>query len=91
MIRDYDLEKAFADAKAKTEGFIESYNAKLPTEECPGCHQAGHLPGLPCPECGHEEEVAFVIKLDTEFGYDAVEIRNRRKVIASFRVEEEFT
>jgi hypothetical protein len=83
----YDLDDAFLKAKQDASAFIAQHNATLPSDNCPYCHRAGHLPGLPCPDCGHEESVAWLIILDTEFGYDAVEIRNRRKVIASFRVE----
>jgi hypothetical protein len=90
MISDYDLEKAFADAKSKTKDFIERFNDPLPTERCPGCDDIGHCPGLPCPVCGYEHQVSWVISLDTEYGYDVVEIRNRKKVIACFNVPAAF-
>ena len=81
------MDGAFARQKARAKEFIFHFNAGLPSRECPGCRLDGHVPGLPCPECGYVHPVAWVILLDTEWGYAAVAINARRHVVASFHVE----
>ncbi len=83
-----DLSRAFATAKSDALAFIEHHNAELPTESCPTCGVSGHVPGLPCPECSHAYEVSWAILLDSEYGYDAVALNNRKHVFARFNVED---
>ena len=87
---DY-LDREFAEAKKKALTFIEKFNDKLPTQQCPNCHSEGHVPGLPCPEatCGYVHPVSWVLLLDTEFGYSCVSINNRKHTVATFNVDED--
>ena len=88
---DYEhLADAFRKRKAKAKNLIERHNDPLRTEQCHSCLNTRHCPGLPCPVCGYEHKVSWVISLDTEFGYDVVEIRSRKKIIASFTVPSTF-
>ncbi len=85
-----ELTEDFDWAKWRAREFILAYNRCLPSEACPHCAQCAHVPGLPCPECGYEHPVSFLILLDGEYGYEAVEIRNRRQVVATFEVSEKW-
>lgn len=80
------LEKAFADAKTDALDFIKKYNAKLPTESCPKCGDAGHIPGLRCPACGYRHNIAWAILRDSEWGYEVIALTNRKTVVREFRV-----
>lgn len=83
-----DLDRAFSIAKAKALGFIECHNGGLKTDSCPTCGLAGHVPGLPCPECSHgSEEVSWAILEDSEFGYNVVALNNRKHIFARFNVD----
>lgn len=82
-----NLEGAFQLQKDRALSFIEKHNAALPSKRCPACHDEGHVPGLRCPACGYRHNVAWAILRDTEWGYEAIPLTNRRKVLAEFRVE----
>ena len=82
------LQAAFEKARKESLSFITAYNAKLPTERCPKCGDAGHVPGLRCPACGYRHVIAWAILRDTEWGYEAVPLTNRRTVLKEFRVPE---
>jgi hypothetical protein len=81
-----ELDGRFRAARAQTEAYVEKFNAALPTDHCPQCHAEGHCPGLPCPTCGYRHEVSWLIVLDTEWGYAAVALNDRRVVVAEFKV-----
>lgn len=83
------LDGAFAAAKAEALDFLSGYNASLPSHACPGCGDAGHVPGLRCPACGYKHDRAWAILRDTEWGYDVVELTNRRKILARFQLPPE--
>jgi hypothetical protein len=82
------LDRAFSEAKTEALGFVAGYNASLPSQACPECGDAGHVPGLRCPACGYKHDRAWAILRDTEWGYDVVWLTNRKKVLASFRIKE---
>lgn len=84
---DSRLTEAFSIQKRRALHFIENYNAKLPADRCPACHEDGHVPGLRCPACGYRHAVAWAILRDGEWGYEVVALTNRRKILAEFRVE----
>lgn len=87
--REQFLSRAFAQAKAEALGFVASYNASLPSHACPACGDAGHVPGLRCPACGYRHDRSWAILRDTEWGYDVVELTNRRKILARFELPHE--
>jgi hypothetical protein len=91
MVHDDYLGREFQQAKKKALRFIERFNEKLPTQQCPNCRTEGHVPGLPCPEatCGYVHPVSWVLLLDTEFGYSVISISNRRHTVAVFNVDED--
>lgn len=91
MNSDGYLEHEFRGAKKKALIFIEKFNDKLPTRECPSCHSEGHVPGLVCcyATCGYIHPVSWVLLLDTEFGYDVVSLNNRKHKVATFNVDED--
>lgn len=67
--------------------FIESYNARLPAKACPSCKEVGHLPGIQCPTCGYKHGETWLILRGTEWGYEAVALTNRKKIVAVFPIE----
>jgi hypothetical protein len=81
------LDWAFSIQKARVYAFVEQHNANLPIDNCPECCIAGHIPGLPCPNCGYEHPVSFAIIRDGEWGYEAVAIDDQKRTIARFDVE----
>lgn len=80
------IDRAFRRQKTKALAFQKKHNAALPAEKCPFCGCNGHVPGLPCPDCCHQYEVPWGLILDTEWGYAAVSIGNRKVVLAQFNV-----
>ena len=81
-----NLERAFAEAKEQCLAFIRDHNTKLP-QSCPHCGTDGFVPGLRCSECGEVSSPAWAILRDTEWGYEAIPLTNRRKILARFEVE----
>lgn len=79
------LEGAFAVARSQALVFIEEHNAALP-DICPKCDDSGHVAGLRCPACGYRHRISWAIIRDTEWGYEAVSLTNRRKVLAVFNL-----
>lgn len=91
MINDESdrLGRAFSVAKTEALSFITGYNASLPSQACPSCGDEGHVPGLRCAACGYKHDRAWAILRDTEWGYDVVELTNRRKILARFELPSE--
>ncbi len=81
------ITKDFDEAKRRALTFIDKHNDRLETEKCGVCGCSGTVPGLPCPECSHVYPIPWAILLDTEWGYSAVAISNRRHVLADFQIE----
>lgn len=81
------LDAAFKQARTNAVLFIEAYNARLPSRACPSCDDEGHLPGLRCPACGYKHSSTWLILRDTEWGYEAVTLTNRKFIVASFPLE----
>lgn len=81
-----ELDLAFRAAKERARVFVLAYNEALPTSRCPKCKVHGHVPGLPCPDCGYIHKCAYLLVRDTEFGYAAVPLNNQRKEFAIFNV-----
>lgn len=71
-----ELERAFRAAKEECLAFIEKHNDALPLN-CDVCG-GQWVPGLPCVACGTRAKVAWAVLLDTETGYSAVSLTNRR-------------
>lgn len=90
-ISDYsrDWDAAFAWQRQRALRYIELYNMALPRKHCPRCQTEGHLPGIPCPDCGYRHAQGWCILRDTEMGYDAVCIGKPMVVIASFNVDDD--
>lgn len=83
------LDSAFDEAKRKALDFIEHFNSELPIDECPQCHSKdGHVPGLPCCECGYIHPVPWAVLRSSEYGWDVVSLGNSRHRIISFEVED---
>lgn len=82
-----ELDRAFKEARKNAVLFIESYNARLPSKACPSCRDAGHLPGIRCPACGYLHGSAWLILRDTEWGYEAITLTNRRGLVAYFPIK----
>ncbi len=86
------LESAFRCQKKKALEFIDQFNERLPSQNCPNCGIEGHVPGLPCPaaDCGYKHEISWAILLDTEFGYDVVALNDKRgPAFARFNVADQ--
>ena len=84
-----ELEREFQSARRDCLGFIKEYNKKLPTDYCPSCGDEGHIPGLRCPACGFRTgaDQVWLIMRDGEWGFEAIQLTDRRKVVREFRVK----
>jgi len=91
---DYDeyiarLDSAFDEAKQKAIAFIEHFNSELPIDACPHCRsEGGHVPGLPCCDCGYVHSVPWAVLRSSEYGWVVVSIGNSRHLIISFDVDD---
>jgi hypothetical protein len=82
----HKLSLAFGAQKAKALRFIEKHNSCLPADLCPHCNEPPHVPGLRCPNCGYIHATSWIILRDTEWGYEAISLRDRHHVVAKFNV-----
>lgn len=87
---DYErLSLAFNQAKEMALDFIDNANRQLPSQSCPQCGIAAHVPGIACPvpECGYVHNEPWLVLKNTEHGVDVVHLTNRKHAVASFNVE----